>query len=133
MEWLRELGFFILQKGIIRVKFYQCILKYPKEWFKQDVVRLFPVVPSDKTRDNGHKLEHRRFILNTRKHFSYFESDQALEQIAQCSGGVPPWMEILSNPSMTLGNLLQVTLFEQEGWTRQPPEVLSNLSCSVIL
>lgn len=31
-----------------------------------------------------------------------------------------------------LGNLVWVTLLEQEGWTRQPPEILSNLNYSVI-
>jgi len=37
---------------------------------KDDSARLSPVVPSARTRDNEHKLEHRRFPLSIRKHFS---------------------------------------------------------------
>ncbi len=34
-----------------------------------DRARFFSVVPSDRTRDNRHKLKHRKFCLNPRKNF----------------------------------------------------------------
>jgi len=49
---------------------------------------LFSAVPSEGTRGNGHKLEYKKFHLNTQKNafffFSFYcEDGQALEQIAR--------------------------------------------------
>ena len=46
-----------------------------------DGARFFLVVPSDRTRSSGHKLEHRQFHMKMRK--AFFKGDRALEQVAQ--------------------------------------------------
>jgi len=40
-----------------------------KDKCEEDGARLFSVVPRNRTRDNEHKLRHRKFQLNTRKNF----------------------------------------------------------------
>lgn len=75
-EQPRKLGLFSLEKSGSGGNLIN-VYKYPKEGCKEHADRFFSMVPSNRTRSNGHKLECQETLI-------YCESDQALPQVGSC-------------------------------------------------
>jgi len=91
------------------------------------------VVASNRRRGNGHKLKHRTFHLNMRKNFFPLRVMEPWNRLPRDVVESPSLKIFKTHLDVVLCSLLQVTLLQQEGWTRWPTEVPSNPYHSVIL
>jgi len=115
-ERLRELGLFSLEKRRLR-RDLRNANKYLKGGCQEDGARLFPVVPSDRTRGNGHKLKQRKLQLNMRKNFLPLRVMEPWPRLPREAVDSPSLEIFQTRLDKVLRSLLWVTLLRQGGWT----------------
>ena len=109
---LRDLGLFSLEKRRLRGDFINTY-KYLKGGCQDDGTRLFSVVPNNRTRGNGHKLEHSKIQLNMRKNFFPVRVPEQWHRLPREVVESPSLETFKTNLDAALCPLLWVSLLKQ--------------------